>query len=78
MKSPILKAALVQEAFSMEEKHDVIAPVFKTKPASINKPAFSPHPAAKIGIENIQLTILKGANSSLAAEIIKTVVRYAH
>ena len=29
MKSPILKATLVQETFSMEEKHDVIAPVVK-------------------------------------------------
>lgn len=27
MKSPILKATLVQEAFSMEEKHDVIVSV---------------------------------------------------
>lgn len=72
MKSPILKATLVQEAFSMEEKHDVIAPVFK------NKPAFSPHPAAKMTIENVQLTIFKGANSSLAAEIVKTVMHYAH
>lgn len=78
MKSPILKPTLVQEAFSMEEKHDVIAPVFKNKPAAVNKPAFSPHPAAKMTIENIQLTIFKGANSNLAAEIVKTVVRYAH
>lgn len=42
----------------MEEKHDVIAPVFKNKPAAVNKPAFSPHPAAKMTIENIQLTIV--------------------
>ena len=78
MKSPILKATLVQEAFSMEEKHDVIAPVFKNKPEAVNKPAFSPHPAAKMTIENVQLTIFKGANSSLAAEIVKTVMHYAH
>ncbi|MBD8046165.1 hypothetical protein LMB76_10000 [Limosilactobacillus reuteri] len=62
----------------MEEKHDVIAPVFKNKPAAVNKPAFSPHPAAKMTIENVQLTIFKGANSSLAAEIVKTVMHYAH
>lgn len=62
----------------MEEKHDIIAPVFKNKPASVNKPAFSPHPAAKMTIENVQLTIFKGANSNLAAEIVKAVVRYAH
>ena len=29
-------------------------------------------------IENVQLTIFKGANSSLAAEIVKTVMHYAH
>lgn len=29
-------------------------------------------------LENIQLTIFKGANPSLAAEIAKVVVRYAH
>ena len=41
MKSPILKATLVQEAFSMEEKHDVIAPVFKRQIARNNLNEFS-------------------------------------
>lgn len=43
----------------MEEKHDIIAPVFKNRPTSVKESAFSPHPAAKITIENVQLTISK-------------------
>ena len=53
----------------MEEKHDIVTPVFKTKDASVNKPAFTPRPAVMMKLENIKLTVFKGANSSLAAEM---------
>ena len=62
----------------MEEKHDIVTPVFETKEAPANKSAFIPRPAVTMKLENIQLTIFKGANPSLAAEIAKVVVRYAH
>ena len=45
--SPILKAILAQEAFSMEGKHDIVAPIFKTKNSVVNKEEFIPRSAAK-------------------------------
>lgn len=62
----------------MEENHDIVEPVFKTKSESAIKSKFSLRPAVKMKIENVQLTFFKGANPSLAAEITKVVVRYAH
>lgn len=62
----------------MEEKHDVVEPVFKTKSEPAIKSKFSPRPVVKMKIENVQLTFFKGANPSLAAEVAKVVVRYAH
>lgn len=62
----------------MEEKHDIVAPAFKTRRTPVNKPDFSPRPVIRMKVENTQLTVFKGANPSLAAEIVKTVVRYAH
>lgn len=50
----------------------------KTKSEPVSKPKFSPRPVVKMKIENVQLTFFKGANPSLAAEIAKVVVRYAH
>ena len=62
----------------MEEKHDVVTPVFKTKKEMVNKPIFSPRPVVKVQVGNIKLTIFKGTNPSLAAEIVKAVVHYSH
>ena len=39
---------------------------------------FIPRPAAKLQADNIELTIFKGANPSLATDIAKVVIRYAH
>ncbi len=44
----------------------------------VNKPIFSPRPVVKVQVENIKLTIFKGTNPSLAAEIVKAVVHYVH
>ena len=52
--------------------------LFKTKKEMVNKPIFSPRPVVKVQVENIKLTIFKGTNPSLAAEIVKAVVHYAH
>ena len=62
----------------MKEKHDVVAPVFRTKKETTDKPKFLPRPVVKMKAGNIQLTIFKGTNPSLAAEIVKAVMRYAH
>ncbi|MCC4368103.1 hypothetical protein EFO75_04065 [Limosilactobacillus reuteri] len=62
----------------MEEKHDIVAPIFKTKNSIVNKEEFIPRPAAKLQVNNIELTIFKGSNLSLAADIAKVVIRYAH
>ena len=44
----------------------------------VNKEEFIPRPAAKLQADNIELTIFKGANPSLATDIAKVVIRYAH
>ena len=62
----------------MEEKHDIVAPVFKAKGKPVSKAKISSQPVVKRKAGNIQLTIFKGTNPSLAAEIVKAVVRYAH
>lgn len=62
----------------MEGKHDIVAPIFKTKNSVVNKEEFIPRPAAKLQADNIELTIFKGANPSLATDIAKVVIRYAH
>lgn len=62
----------------MEEKHDIVAPIFKTKNSIVNKEEFIPRPAAKLQVDNIELTIFKGSNLNLAADIAKVVIRYAH
>ena len=67
----------------MEGKHDIVAPIFKTKNSVVNnsvvnKEEFIPRPTAKLQADNIELTIFKGANPSLATDIAKVVIRYAH
>ena len=52
----------------MEEKHDIVAPVFKAKGKPVSKAKISPRP----------VVIFKGINPSLAAEVVKAVVHYAH
>lgn len=37
----------------MEEQHDVVAPIFKTKDTPVSKAAFVSQPAVKIKVENI-------------------------
>ena len=62
--------------FSVEGKNNIVVPIFKTKNSLINKEEFIPRPAAKLQVEN--LTIFKRANPSLATDIAKVVIRYAH
>ena len=62
----------------MEGKNDIVAPIFKTKSSIVNKEEFIPRPATKLQVDNIELTIFKGANPSLATDIAKVVIRYAH
>ncbi len=63
------KSNLSIEVFSVEGKNDIVVPIFKTKNSLINKEEFIPRSAAKLQVEN--LTILKRANPSLAADIAK-------
>ncbi|KEK16353.1 hypothetical protein HF82_01760 [Limosilactobacillus reuteri] len=63
---------------SPEGKNDIVAPIFKTKNSIVNKEEFIPRPAAKLQVDNIELTIFKGSNLNLAADIAKVVIRYAH
>ena len=42
------KSNLSIGVFSVEEKHDIVAPIFKTKNSLINKEEFIPRPAAKL------------------------------
>ncbi|WP_231120112.1 hypothetical protein, partial [Limosilactobacillus reuteri] len=72
------KSNLSIGVFSVEGKNNIVVPIFKTKNSLINKEEFIPRPAAKLQVENIELTIFKRANPSLATDIAKVVIRYAH
>ena len=54
----------------MEEKHDIVASVFKAKGKPVSKTKISPRPVVKMKAGNIQLTIFKGTNPILAAEVV--------
>lgn len=62
----------------MEGQHEIITPVFKSKQASNASHQFVPKPAAKLTVNDIEMTIFKGAHSSLATELAKVIIRYAH
>ncbi len=62
----------------MEGKHDIVAPIFKTKNSVVNKEEFIPRPAAKLQVDNTELTIFKGSNLRLMTNIAKVIICYAH
>ena len=64
--------------FSREGKHDIVAPIFKTKNTVVNKEEFIPRPAAKLQVDNTELTIFKGSNLRLMTNIAKVIICYAH
>lgn len=64
--------------FSREGKHDIVAPIFKTKNSIVNKEEFIPRPAAKLQVDNTELTIFKGSNLRLMTNIAKVIICYAH
>ena len=45
----------------MEGKHDIVSPIFKPKNSVVNKDEFLSRPAAKLQVDNIELTIFKGS-----------------
>ena len=61
----------------MEEKHDIVASKFSTKPISHDQSQRQPHVAAQTEKDGIKLVIFKGASSNLAVELAKVMVRYA-
>ena len=61
----------------MEEKHDIVASKFSTKPISPGQSQRQPHVAAQMEKAGIKLVIFKGASSNLAVELAKVMVRYA-
>lgn len=62
----------------MEEQHEIITPVFKSRQTSTTMHSFIPKPAAKLTVNDIEMTIFKGTHSSLATELAKVIIRYAH
>lgn len=62
----------------MEEQNEIITPVFKSKPSNLKKHGFTARPAVKVQVNDVELTIYKGASLTLATDIAKVVVRYAH
>ena len=62
----------------MEETQQAIAPVFKSMVNPGSSHQITPRPAAKLTINNIQVTIFQGAHPNLVSELVKVVVRYAH
>lgn len=63
--------------FLGEGKHDIVAPIFKTKNSVVNKEEFIPRPAAKLQVDNTELTIFKGSNLRLTTNIAKVIICYA-
>ena len=63
--------------FSRVGKHDIVAPIFKTKNSVVNKEGFIPQPAAKLQVDNTELTIFKGFNLRLTTNIAKVIIYYA-
>ena len=61
----------------MEEKHDIVASKFSTKPISHGQSQRQPHVAAQMEKAGIKLVIFKGASSILPVELAKVMVRYA-
>lgn len=61
----------------MEEKHEIIAPVFKSHQHQAVKKDYIPQLALKLNIDNVQLTIFKGTNTHLAIEVAKIMIHYA-
>ena len=61
----------------MEEKHDIVASKFSTKPILHGQSQRQPHVAAQMEKAGIKLVIFKGASSNLAVELAKVMVRYA-
>ncbi|MCD7131599.1 hypothetical protein [Limosilactobacillus balticus] len=61
----------------MTEQNEIITPVFKNKASDFKKHVFTAHPAVKINVNEVELTIFKGTNSILASDITKVVIRYA-
>ena len=61
----------------MEEKHDIVASKFSTKPISHGQSQRQPHVAAQMEKAGIKLVIFKGASSNLAVELAKVMVRDA-
>lgn len=61
----------------MEEQNEIITPVFKSKPSNFKKHTYTARPAVKVSVNEVELTIFKGTNSILAADIAKVVIRYA-
>ncbi|WP_234982435.1 hypothetical protein [Limosilactobacillus caccae] len=52
----------------MEEQNEIIKPVFKSKPSNFKKHGFNARPAIKVQVNDVELTIYKGANSILATD----------
>ena len=61
----------------MEEKHDIVASKFSTKPISHGQSQRQPHVAAQMEKAGIKLVIFRGASFNLAVELAKVMVRYA-
>lgn len=62
----------------MEEKSEIITPVFKTK-STLNKGKnMTSRPAVRMEVNDIRLTAFRGANPNLVSEIAKVIIRYAH
>lgn len=62
----------------MEEKSEIITPVFKSKDTFNKSKRMASRPAVKMEVNDIRLTAFRGANPNLVSEIAKVIVRYAH
>lgn len=62
----------------MEEKQQAITPVFKSKVSPGSSYQGNTKPAAELTVNDVRVTIFKGAHPNMVSELVKIVVRYAH
>ena len=62
----------------MEEKQQAITPVFKSKVYPGSSHQGTTKLAAELTVNNVCVTIFKGAHPNMVSELVKIVVRYAH
>ncbi|QDR73613.1 hypothetical protein FOD75_10980 (plasmid) [Limosilactobacillus reuteri] len=64
--------------FIAKKSNMLLPPVFKSKVAPVSSRQGTTKPAAELTVNDVLVTIFKGAHPTMVSELVKIVVRYAH